>query len=290
MPRSARILACAAVTVVAALTVAALPAVAEQDETPSPAESGQKVSVPAYFYPGAHWDRLIDSGEAIGMAVANPASGPGSDADEQYTATMRKADSAGVDVIGYVPTGYFGTTGTVTRGGSLDPAAWMEQIKSDVDTWYALYGAAGLDGIFFDEGLADCGPEGIYVGYYVELKEYVENTYGTEAIVVDNPGTGTQECYTRAADTLVTFEGSGTSYQQHEPQAWEANALSGQIWHLVYDVPDAARTAEAVSLAKERNAGHVYLTDDTMADQNPWDTLPPAGHWDAQLDQGGQDS
>ncbi|MGI5350292.1 spherulation-specific family 4 protein [Streptomyces sp. CA-250714] len=289
MPRPARLLTLvAAVAAAGAFTAVALPALATPDQPASDAAPGQKVSVPAYFAPGPSWDRLVKGGKAVGMAVANPASGPGTGPDEEYLASLRKADSAGVDIIGYVPTGYFGTTGLKTRGGATDPAAWMRQIKADIDRWYEMYGSAGLDGIFFDEGLSKCGPDNSYVDYYAELKKYVEDNHGTEAVVVDNPGTGAEECYTRAADTLVTFEGSENSYRQHRPEAWEAKASSERIWHLVYDVPDTARMKEVVALSAERNADHVYVTNDTTTDQNPWDTLPPAAYWESELGQTGR--
>jgi hypothetical protein len=37
----------------------------------------------------------------------------------------------------------------------------------------------------------------------------------------------------------------------------------------------------AVSLSKQRNAGWVYVTPDTMP--NPWDTLPEEPYWSQML-------
>ncbi|WP_432043413.1 spherulation-specific family 4 protein [Streptomyces cadmiisoli] len=266
-------------------------ATASPDETPSPTAtaSDQKVSVPAYFYPGTpgssggpYWDRLIASRDTVGLAVANPDNGPGQAVNTDYTAKMRQAEAAGVDVIGYVRTGYLGTAPnnfTTREEGSTDPGVWLNQIKRDVDAWYTMYGAANLDGIFFDEGMAQCGPGNKWADHYAELKKYVEGTYGAEAIVVANPGTGTQECFKDTADTLVTFEGDEDAYRRHQLEAWEAKVPSDKIWHLVYDVPDAARMSEVVALSRERNAGHVYVTHDIL--DNPWDTLPPAAYWNS---------
>ncbi|MFD7639017.1 spherulation-specific family 4 protein, partial [Streptomyces sp. NPDC059873] len=249
-----------------ALALCAVPAIAVPD-APAGATTqaiSQKVSVPAYFYPGALWDQLTRSGTGVGLAVANPYNGPG-DGDDQYTDAIKKADAAGITVIGYVATGYFGTTGMTTRSGSTDPDEWMRQIKADVDAWYRLYGGAGLGGIFFDEGLARCGSGNADVNRYIELKNYVESSHGAGAVVVDNPGTGVEECYTQAADTLVTFEGDENSYRGHQPQAWENRASPDKVWHLVYDVPDENRMRGVMDLARQRNAGHVYVTPDTMA-------------------------
>ncbi|RPK54877.1 Spherulation-specific family 4 [Streptomyces sp. ADI96-02] len=285
--RSSRLLTCTALAVAGVLSLVSAPALAttaSPDAAPAQVQAAaQKVSVPAYFYPGATWDRLIAAGTRAGIAIANPDNGPGGGVDSQYTNVIRRATSAGIKVIGYVPTGYFGTTGMTTRTGSTNPNDWMRQIKGDVDTWYRLYGSAGVAGIFFDEGLARCGSGNVDVNRYIELKRYVEGLRGAAAIVVDNPGTGVDQCYSQAADTLVTFEGSGSSYRNHRPQAWEATAPADKIWHMVYDVPDQNSMREMMNFSRQRNAGHIYVTPDNLAAQNPWDSLPPQAYWDTEL-------
>lgn len=282
MTRTSRsALACAALALTAALAVTAAPADAAAPMSDSASADAQKVSVPAYFAPGATWDRLNGGAGTVGLAVANPGSGPGG-GDAQYTSAIKAAHAAGVTVIGYVRTGYFGSTGITTTSGSTDPAEWMRQIKAEVDVWYRLYGTAGLGGIFFDEGQADCGPSNTHVNRYTELRDYVESRYGASAVVVDNPGTGAAQCYSAAADTLVTFEGSAASYRTFQPQAWEAGAAADKIWHLVYDSPDETSLRETMALSRKRNAGHVYVTPDTLAN-NPWDSLPPESYWNTEL-------
>ncbi|MFB6983110.1 spherulation-specific family 4 protein [Streptomyces scopuliridis] len=282
--RSTRSLMCAVFAAAGALALSTVPAIATPEAPAASATraGSQKVSVPAYFYPGPLWDRLAQAGTGVGLAIANPSNGPG-DGDDQYTAAIKKADAAGISVIGYVSTGYLGTTGMTTRSGSSDPDEWMRQIKADVDAWYQLYGGAGLGGIFFDEGLARCGSGNTDVNRYIELKNYVESRYGEGAVVVDNPGTGVEECYTKAADTLVTFEGDENTYRGHQPQAWETSASPDKVWHLVYGVQDEGTMREVMELSRQRNAGHVYVTPDTMADKNPWDTLPPDAYWNSEL-------
>ncbi|MFD8104702.1 spherulation-specific family 4 protein [Streptomyces microflavus] len=267
---------------VAALAAPAVGSPSAADATPKASAPVQKVSVPAYFYPGATWDQLGGAGNRVGLAIANPFNGPGT-GDPQYTRAIQRARTAGMTVIGYVATGYFGTTGITTRNGSTDPAEWMRQIKGDVDTWYRLYGSAGVGGIFFDEALSRCGAGNADVNRYIELRAYVEQRYGAASTVVDNPGTGVEECYSAAADTLVTFEGNDASYRTHRPQGWEARVPAERIWHMVYASPDESTLRTAMSLSKQRNAGHVYVTPDTIADGNPWDTLPPASYWAVQL-------
>ncbi|MET9977949.1 spherulation-specific family 4 protein [Streptomyces microflavus] len=146
-----------------------------------------------------------------------------------------------------------------------------------------LYGSAGVGGIFFDEALSRCGAGNADVNRYIELRAYVEQRHGAASTIVDNPGTGVEECYTAAADTLVTFEGNEASYRTHRPQGWEARVPAERIWHMVYASPDESTLRTAMSLSKQRNAGHVYVTPDTIADGNPWDTLPPVSYWAVQL-------
>jgi hypothetical protein len=255
-----------------AVTLAAVPAAAIASHQDA---ATIHVAVPAYFYPGQYWTQLDDAAPTVGLAVANPDSGPGSAANSDYATAISGARAAGVKVIGYVDTGYFGTTGRTTRGGQTTVAAWTAQVESDVDSWYSWYGSAGLSGIFFDDGLNDCG----HVQLYEDIRGYVQ-THSSGATVVDNPGTGAEQCYTEAADTLVTFEGTYATYASYQPPAWEATADPGQLWHLLYGTPQSDLAA-AVSLAKSRNAGYLYVTPDDLP--NPWDTLPTASYWTQEL-------
>jgi spherulation-specific family 4 protein len=238
-----------------------------------------RLAVPAYFYPGQYWTQLGDAAPTVGLAVANPSSGPGSALNTDYATAISNARHAGVKVIGYVDTGYFGTTGRTTRDGQTSAAAWTAQIESDVDSWYSWYGGAGLAGIFFDDGLNDCGPGDEHVQLYIDIRGYVRDK-ADRATVIDNPGTGAEQCYTRAADTLVTFEGSYASYTGYQPPAWEASADPGQLWHLVYATPQSNLDG-AVSLARSRNVGYLYVTPDDLP--NPWDTLPTDPYWTQEL-------
>jgi hypothetical protein len=239
-----------------------------------------RLAVPAYFYPGQYWAQLGDAAPTVGLAVANPNSGPGDAPNTDYATAISDARDAGVKVIGYVDTGYFGTTGRTTRGGQTSAAAWTAQIESDVDSWYSWYGGDGLGGIFFDDGLNDCGAGDDHVQLYIDIRGYVQGK-SDRATVVDNPGTGAEQCYTRAADTLVTFEGNYASYTSYQPPAWEASADPGQLWHLVYATPQS-NLDDAVSLARSRNVGYLYVTPDDLP--NPWDTLPADPYWTRELD------
>jgi hypothetical protein len=244
----------------------------------------QHIGVPAYFGPSSsYWTQLDQSGSAVGVAIANPNNGPGSAFDQGYADAIQAATSSGVQVIGYVDTGYFGTTGRTTRGGQTTTAAWTAQSEADVDNWYSWYGSYGLAGIFFDDALNDCGTNNAHVALYQAVGDYVKQNHAG-ALTADNPGTAADQCYASAADVLVMFEGTYASYTGWTPPAWELNSGNpDQFWHLVYDTPTQANMENAVSLSKQRNAGYLYVTNDNLP--NPWDTLPTGTYWSDELSQ-----
>src|SRR5262249_18553380 len=83
------------------------------------------IAVPAYFPPGGTWTQLSTCAPAVGVAVLNPASGPGGAPDPSYSAAVQQAQAAGIAVLGYVPTGY----------GSRSLNAVLDEVCSYVD-WY----------------------------------------------------------------------------------------------------------------------------------------------------------
>ncbi|MEU8934273.1 spherulation-specific family 4 protein [Streptomyces sp. NPDC048409] len=271
---------CAAVAAVPAALLATAHGATEVD---------QQVAVPAYLNPGSgSWDAFGGSGPAAGLLVANPDSGPGSGKDTAYAAAIAKARSRGSKVLGYVDTGYFGTSGWQAPGGGSAPDDWLRAIEKNVDTWYDTYGDSGVGGIFFDDALNKCGPGAgstTYVDLYKKIRDYVK-AKDDKAQVVVNPGTGTDECYADAADTLVTFEGSYAQYRTFAPQSWEQAADPSKIWHLVYETSES-QLSDAIALSKKRNAGYVYVTadDNTPAEGqswgNPWDTVTP--YWSREV-------
>ncbi|WP_155341521.1 spherulation-specific family 4 protein [Acrocarpospora corrugata] len=222
-------------------------------------EIGQLLGVPAYFAP-ATWSRL--TGPSI--AVANPVSGPGRTVDAELAAAMSAAHERGVTVLGYVTTGYLGRTGRVTRFGESDAAAWLTQTQQEIAAWYRLYGDHGLTGIFLDEVADDCPS----AAGYRDLRTFTRR-YDPAARLAANPGTGVPECFSDAADVLVSFEGDLAGYRTWQPPQWQLTQDPRRFWHLVHDAPDPT---QAINLGKQRNAGYMYVTPDVLA--NPWDTLP----------------
>jgi chitodextrinase len=247
----------------------------------------QKIAVPSYFVPGPFWTQLNQSSPYVGIAVANVVNGPDYLANpdgKDYKSAIQASSAAGIKVLGYVRTGYFGTTGFTTRLGQSDIASWLAQIEQDVNAWYSFYGSDGLAGIFFDEAQNACG----YAKWYSFISAYVKQNH-PGALVAENPGTAVPSCFQGTADIILTFEGTYLCYvqdalrcpagQQYTSLAWNNPVDPRSIWHLVYET-SSDKFANASALAKARSAGWFYITSDTLP--NPWDSLPSSDDWSVE--------
>jgi len=151
-------------TVLAAAPLAVLcaaPAQAGRESWARTATIAQRVAVPGYINPIADpqaWARLATSSPTnVGLVVANVLNGPDYVPSADWAAVIHAVHAQGIRVVGYVDTGYLGTTGQPTRLGSTALIDWIGQIEHDIAGWYAFYGG-DLDGIFFDQAQNSCGP------------------------------------------------------------------------------------------------------------------------------------
>lgn len=234
------------------------------------AGAGQ-ILVPAYFYPSddpslSYWDELTAAASQVSItAIMNPFNGPGTLVNPDYTAAINAFRGAGGQIIGYIHTNY----------GSRD----IELVKTDIRLYEDFYGVGGF---FVDEMSNLSGG----LPYFQRLYDHIKGLDSSYR-VFGNPGIGTLESYLSIADTLVTFEGppvtsmlTPSGYDQFGvPEAWTANYPAERFGHLIYGVSDASDMLDLVQLAATRNAGYLYITDDTL--DNPWDTLP--AYWNEQV-------
>ena len=249
------------------------------------AQLKQTIAIPAYFTPGAYWSQLDTSTPYVGIAVANVYNGPDYQVNSSYSSAIQAAQSAGIKVLGYVNTGYFGTTGQTTRLGAADTTSWLSQIELDVDTWYNFYGASGLTGIFFDQAQNACGSANAYANLYAQIYAYVKQNY-PGALVIANPGTAVPQCYENTADVLLTFEGSYLCYIQDPscPQGDAYQALSWnpvdprKLWHIIYGTT-AAQLQSAAAQSRTLGVGYIDITSYGLS--NPYDVLPTGSYWTA---------
>lgn len=220
----------------------------------------QSLAVPSYFEPGSQWTQMQNAYPTVRTIVANPRNGPG-DYRSDYVEHIDESQAAGLNVLGYVHTGY----------GSRSIA----EVKAEIDNYYSWY---GVDGIFLDEASTDCQDA---QDYYLDLYRYIKGKDGKTKVVV-NPGMPTEECYMEVANIVVTFEGSYDSYvNNYSTPSWVGDYSPRRFWHLVHSAPTITEMERAVRLSKDRNAGWVYVTPDTLS--NPWDTLPPDVYWSREL-------
>jgi hypothetical protein len=260
---------------------------------------GQQVAAPAYYWPGdaaattTDWTALNATGPLASspgvttIAIANVNNGPdyaafpltGNNYSPNWATVISAAHANGIKVLGYVDTGYFGTTSPAhrTRLRATDMESWRSQIEHDIDAWYSFYGS-NIDGIFLDEAQNTCGPSGTstdttWSDLYHNVRDYVKNNH-PGATVAANPGVAVPYCYEEAADILVTFEnqeicyttatplpsGCTVGYASPQSAGWPAYADPNKFWHMIYDVPGTDLTS-MMGKTKQNNAGYVYMTE-----------------------------
>ncbi len=226
---------------------------------------GQRVAIPSYFYPGSLWTQLDNAAPAVGLAIINPDSGPGTNKDQNYANQVTNTEAAGITVVGYVSTSYAGTR---------NPARTLAVAERDVNMYYGWY--PNIGGIFVDEVSTDCNALN---SYYQPLYDYIKNK-DIVARVVLNPGTDTSQCYASAGDIIVDFEDTYSNYVHWTPLSWETKYPASRFWQIIYST-SATNMSNARALSKKRNAGWVYVTND--GGNNPYDTLP--SYWSNELSQ-----
>jgi hypothetical protein len=284
---------------------AAAPAAPAHHGTPR-----QRIAIPAYWGPdttqgAAMFARLAQNGPTNDIVVVNGSqSKPESPFNPAWARSIAKMHAAGIRVLTYVDTGYYGVTFPPysprdTRpdgpgGGSHSTAAWTAQIEADIDGWYALYGSDGVDGIFLDETTEPCGTDSdprAYVNLYAGIRHHIA-VHHPGAYVIINPGVPVDRCYEPVADTILTFEGTYTDYVNGgygPPKAWQLNSRNpDKFWNLIYDVPDAPSMQAVIAQSKRQNVGYVFVTDDQLTFDDsgtvtnfPWDTIP--SYWEREL-------
>lgn len=229
-----------------------------------PQARSAEILIPSYFYPSGTnngWPQLNAAASQVQVtAILNPASGPGTSVDSNYTSAVNSLRTAGGRVIGYVSTSY--------------TARSAAAVKADILKYATLY---NVDGFFLDEMTNTAGAT--EVAYYADVYAYIKSL-NADYRVVGNPGTNSQPAYLTAlgTDTLVTFE-SDAGYSSWSPSPWTSNYAVRRFSNLPYNIPDVAGMTAAVNAAVSKRVGYVYVTDDSGA--NPWDRLPT--YWASEI-------
>jgi hypothetical protein len=184
-------------------------------------------------------------------------------------AVVEKVRSNGGRVFGYVH----------TDSGRIK----LTDVEANINTYAAWH---PIDGIFVDEMYLE--PNQVTAklrDYYGPLYSYIKDNYPAYS-VIGNPGANTPESYltTPAVDVIGTFEGTASTYQNYVPDSWVENYGADHFAHLVNSAP-ASTWRTSLSLAVQRHAGLVYITDD--APGNPLDPNAPYGilptYWESEV-------
>ncbi len=210
-------------------------------QTPPPgtgAEACQRIMVPAYFEPQGYWDEINRTAPTTGLVILNPNSGPDKP-DPTWKARTKAAQEAGIEVVGYV----------LTRLGERP----KKDVKADIDHYFEWF---GVDGIYLDETSSDEED----VAYYREMANYARSVK-PNAVIAVNPGFTPPEAFMEFADYIETYEFDYKKYKTQTFPAWTKKYSADRFIHVVHSVPgpEAARTV--LELARERNAGYVFITD-----------------------------
>jgi hypothetical protein len=221
----------------------------------------QSIAIPMYMDPSApDWAQETSAAPTVSFVIANPNSGPGTAVDAGYTQAIVTAHGAGQTIVGYVHTAY--------------GARAIADVEADIDAWYSFYPA--IDGIFSDETATD--PTKV-AAYYAPLYAYVKAKSGKHIVVI-NPGTPPDESYMTASDIVMSFEDTYANYVTAMTPSWVATYPRTRFWHVVLSATQA-EMGMAVALARQRNAGLIYVTDQPPA--TAYQQLVTGAYWQAEL-------
>lgn len=219
--------------------------------------STQSIALPVYEYPTLTnlWPSVDAAGSSIPFVVVNPASGPGSSTNSDYTSRIAANTAKGIRSIGYVDTNY------QTRS--------MADVASDIDAWHTLY--PGISGILFDRVSVGGASDLCYSAYSYN---FAKSRYPNDLLSL-NFGTYTSPAYEPYGDIFLNAEMDYALYQTWSlpTDGFQDNpAYSNRFWHLIHTTTAGANYTDALTDTRNNNAGWVYITDDILP--NPYDAAP----------------
>jgi hypothetical protein len=218
----------------------------------------QKVFVPAYFDAGG-WPLATTGKHMPDAMILNPATGIGAGTapNPEFQAAVRQAHKAGIAVLGY--------------SSSADGQRPIAQIEADVRNYKNWY---GVNGIFLDSVIGT----GAEFPYYRRISDYIHQTIPGSQVWL-NPGIYPARQYMSVGDVLMVFEGTYAQYRAISVPAWARSFPADRFANTVYGAYTSAQANSAISLARSRNAGYVFVTN--LSGANPYDALP--GYWSSEV-------
>jgi Spherulation-specific family 4 len=225
-----------------------------QPTGPVVAAGCQDTFVPAYFYASSTWTQAIETRPKPGVLLLNVDSGPGTSPQSHFQTLTKQAQAAGITVLGYSSTEY-----------GDKPIASVEAEINDYKSWY------GVNGIFLDLTQGTSAE----LSYYQKLANYIRaNVPG--GVVWLNVGAYPVQSFMSVANTVMTFEGSYSSYVSDQVPGWVSQYSPSHFANVLYATPQSDFDS-AVNLSRTRNrAGFLFVTD-LSGSGNPYGAMP--GYW-----------
>ena len=119
------------------------------------------------------------------VAIINPRSGPGSSSNSTFVSGIESLQTAGITVVGYVPTNY--------------AASSVSAVENNVTNYHSWY---HVNGIFFDQ----MSNNQANVGYYSMVSNYTHSL--GMALTIGNPGTSVPASFIGTMNILNIYENS----------------------------------------------------------------------------------
>jgi len=218
----------------------------------------QRTFVPSYPWSASFWTRAIDSKPAPGVMILNvTGTGAGSTPVPHFQALVRKAQAAGITVLGYSSTEY-----------GQRPAAAVEADARNYKAWYKI------NGMFLD--LTD--NTRAELSYYRKLGAYIR-AINPGSVIWLNVGAYPAPGYMSVGNVVVAFEGSYASYRGLQVPAWAAHYKPARFADVIYATP-GSDLATAVRLSRHRRTGYLYVTN-LPGSPDPYSALP--SYWTREV-------
>jgi len=255
-----------ALSLLSGLTSAGAPASVFSCQSLVPSAYGPAV------WPGSEASRPVPANIIAnwGYGYGGAGGGPGMLTNAANLVTVKKAQAAHIQVLGYVWTDYANNA----AGNPVQP--WMTPaplaaVEKEALEWYSWYHVTDL---FFDG--ATTGTAKGQLTYYLDLYQYVHQHIPGAQVWI-NPGWyPASSAYMSAADVLMDFEGSYSTLTTNPPPAW-VRSYPASRFASALQLPDSqsASLGAALALTRADNVGHVYV-----AEQPDYSRLP--SYWNAE--------
>lgn len=217
----------------------------------------RQLVIPAYFYSSALWAQASDSKPPPSDIILDISGiGAGDAPIAHFKAVVRQARARGVTVLGYIST--------------VDGQRPAAQVETEVRNYQAWY---GVTDIFLDR----VSGQQQQVAYYRQLASYIHQ-YDAGSSVWLNPGDFPDRAYMSIGDVVMVFEGTYAQYVSFRAPDWAYRYPASKFADTIYAAP-ASSVPNAFKLATQRQAGHVYITDESGA--NPYAGLP--SYWSYEV-------